>query len=259
MNIGGGGEQVVLEDGVSLLSESAESGWNGAIAQFDIARLAHDIVGVGDDKVGEATTIFLKSFGALCVRLMRHLCSKISELLVELFDLGLRLEMLEGAADGHVGEADGDGAEGGGVELRVSLHDIERTLWGEGVVMMMDAGYDLAFLGVRVGGDGKVWAFDGRLVGLGGWCAWERDGRWVDFGFDLGVSRVGGWVHKRDGGGTELSLSGDDLDAVAEDGGRHAVVVWKCWRRYDLRERMETLHFFRPLLSCSKGVNGFFR
>ena len=167
--------------------------------------------------------------------------------------------MLEGAADGRVGETDGDGAEGGGVELWVSLHDIERTLRGEGVVVMVDTGHDLAFFGVRVGGDGKVRAFDGRLGRLGGWCMWERDGRWVDFGFGLDVSRDGGWVHECDGGGTELCLGRDDLDTVAEDGGRHAVVVWKCWRRYDLRERMETLRFFRPLLSCSAGVNGFFR
>ena len=124
--------------------------------------------------------------------------------------------------------------------------------------MLADTVDDFAFFGVRVGGDGKVRAFNGCLDRLGGWCAWERDGRWVDFGFGLGVNRSGGQVHECDSRGTELCSGRDDLDAVAEDGGRHVVVVWKCWRRYDLRERMETLRFFRPLLSCSKGVNGFF-
>ena len=63
---------------------------------------------------------------------------EIGKLLVELFDLGLGLEVLEGAADGCVGEADGDGAESASVELRVSLHDIERALRREGVVVAMD-------------------------------------------------------------------------------------------------------------------------
>ena len=170
-DVGGGGEQVVLEDGISLLSEGAESEWNRAIAQLDVACLAHDVVGVGDDEVWETAVVLFKPLRALCVGLARHLCSKISELLAELFDLGFGLEMLEGAADGRVGETDGDGVEGGGIELWVPLHDIERTLRGEGIVMVMDAGYDLALFGVRVGGDGKVRTFDGRLGRLGGWCA----------------------------------------------------------------------------------------
>ena len=67
--IRGGGEQVVLEDGISRLPEGAESKWNRAVAQFDVARLAHDVVGVGDDKVWETAVVLLKPLGALCVRL----------------------------------------------------------------------------------------------------------------------------------------------------------------------------------------------
>ena len=98
----------------------------------------------------------------------------------------------------------------------------------------MDAGYGFAFLGVRVGGDGEVWAFDGRADGFGGWCMWDRDGRWVDIGFGLGVGEVGrngGRIHERNGGGPELRLGRDDFDAVAEDGGvggGHVVMLWKC-------------------------------
>ena len=33
--------------------------------------------------------------------------------------------MLEGAADGRVGETDGDGAEGAGFELGVPLYDVK--------------------------------------------------------------------------------------------------------------------------------------
>ena len=68
-NVRGGGEQVVLEDGISLLSEGAESERDRAVAQFDVARLAHDVVGVGDDKVWETAVVLLKPLGALCVRL----------------------------------------------------------------------------------------------------------------------------------------------------------------------------------------------
>ena len=57
----------------------------------------------------------------------RHLLTEIGKLLAELFDLGLGLEMLEGAADGGVGKANGDGAEGTGVEFWVSLHDVKRA------------------------------------------------------------------------------------------------------------------------------------
>ena len=117
-----------MEDGVVFLAEGAECEGDGAVAQFDIARLAHDVVGVGDDEVGESAMILFKPFGALCVGLSRHLCAKISELLAELFDLGFGFEVLESAADSRVGEADGDGAESTCVELWVSLHDIEGAL-----------------------------------------------------------------------------------------------------------------------------------
>ena len=136
--------------------------------------------------------------------------------------------------NGRVGETNGDGAEGTGVELWMSLHDIEGALRGERVVMIADAGYNLTFFGVRIGGDSEVWAINGRMDGFGGRCAWGMDG----VGLNLGVgeaSRDGGWIHKRNGGGTELCLGRDDLDAVAEDGGvgfnggRHVVLVWKYW------------------------------
>ena len=127
-DVGGGGVQVVMEDGVVVLAEGAECERNGAIAQLDIARLAHDVVGVGDDEVGESAVVLFKSLGALCVGLARHLCAEVSELLAELLDLGFGLEMLEGAADSCVGEADGDGAESARVELWVSLHDVEGAL-----------------------------------------------------------------------------------------------------------------------------------
>ena len=75
-----------------------------------------------------SAVILLESLGALCVGLTRHLRTKVSKLLAELFDLGFGLEVLEGAADSRVGEADGDGAESARVELWVSLHDVEGTL-----------------------------------------------------------------------------------------------------------------------------------
>ena len=118
-----------MEDGVAFLTEGTECKGDGAVTQFDIARLAHDVVGVGDDEIGESTMVLFKSLGALCVGLTRHLRAKISELLAELLDLGFGLEVLECAADSRVGEADGDGAESARVELWVSLHDVEGTLW----------------------------------------------------------------------------------------------------------------------------------
>ena len=36
MDVGGGGEQIVLENGVVFLPESAEGEGNWAIAQFDV-------------------------------------------------------------------------------------------------------------------------------------------------------------------------------------------------------------------------------
>ena len=127
-NVRGGGVQVVLKDGVAFLAESAKCKGDGAVAQFDVARLTHNIVGIGDDEVGKSAVILLESFGALCVGLTRHLRTEVSKLLAELLDLGFGLKMLEGTADSRIGEADGDGAEGACVELRVSLHDIEGAL-----------------------------------------------------------------------------------------------------------------------------------
>ena len=126
--------------------------------------------------------------------------------------------MLEGTADGRVGEADGDGAEGAGVELGVPLHDIEGALWGKGIVLVVDTGHDFAFFDVGVRGDGEAWAFNGSVGGLGSWCTREWDGRWVDQG---------------DGGSRELGsdrvLSDGGLDVVERgvglDGGRHVGLV----------------------------------
>ena len=68
-DVGGGGIQIVLEDGIVFLAEGAECERDRAVAQFDVARLAHDIVGVGDDKVGESAVVLFEPFGALCVGL----------------------------------------------------------------------------------------------------------------------------------------------------------------------------------------------
>ena len=68
-DIGGGSVQIVSEDGVALLTEGAECEGDGAVAQFDVARLAHDIVGVGNDEIGESAVVLLESFRALRVGL----------------------------------------------------------------------------------------------------------------------------------------------------------------------------------------------
>ena len=183
-DIGGGGIQIVVEDGVVLLTEGAECKGDGTVAQLDIARLAHDIVGIGDDEVGESAVIFFKPFGALCVGLTRHLRTKVGELLAELFDLGLGLEMLEGTADSRIGEADGDGAESARIEFRMSLHDVEGALGREGVVVSMDTIDDFALFRLGVWGDGESWACGGMSV-FNGWC--ER-GSGVN-GFGVGMSR----------------------------------------------------------------------
>ena len=125
--------------------------------------------------------------------------------------------------------------------------------------MPMDAVNDFAFFGLRVRGEGEAWA-RGSVSDFGSRRA--RGGSDDRFGMSR-VGKGGGWIHERDGGGTKLCLGRDDLDGVAEDvdgcGGRgHIVVVWRCCRRWDLRERMETLRFFCPLLSCSEGASGFF-
>ena len=56
-----------------------------------------------------------------------------------------------------------------------------------------------------------MWAFDGGVDGLGSRCAWSGDN---------------GGIDESDSRGSELGLSGDDLDGVAEDGaGRHVSMV----------------------------------
>ena len=117
-----------MENRIVFLAQGAERERDRAVAQLDVARLAHDVVGIGDDEVGESTVVFLKPFGTLGVGLARHFCAKIGKLLAKLFDLGFRLEVLEGTADGRVGEPDGDGAESARVKFWVPLHDIEGAL-----------------------------------------------------------------------------------------------------------------------------------
>ena len=56
-----------MEDGVAFLAEHAEGKGDGTVAQLNVACLTHDIVSVGDDEVGEASMILLKSFRALRV------------------------------------------------------------------------------------------------------------------------------------------------------------------------------------------------
>ena len=127
-DVGRGSVQVITEDGVAFLAEGAECERDRAIAQFDVARLAHNVVGVGDDEVGESAVIFFKALRALSVGLARHFCAEVSKLLAELFNLLLGLEVLECAADGRIGETDGDGAESARVELWMSLHNVEGAL-----------------------------------------------------------------------------------------------------------------------------------
>ena len=171
--------------------------------------MTHDAIGVRDDKVGEPAVIFLKSFGALRVGLTRHLRSEVSELLAKLLDFTLGFEVLERTTDGRIGETNGDGPEGACVELWVSLHDIEGALWGKGIIVLVDTVDNFALFCVRVGGNGEARAC-GSMDGFRGRRA--RKGGSGDVGLGLGVSEVdrsGGWVHKCDGGGTELGLGGD--------------------------------------------------
>ena len=211
-----------MEDGVAFLAQGAECERDRAIAQLDVARLAHNVVGVGDDEVGESAVVFFESLGALGVGLTGHFCAEVGELLAELLDLRLGLEVLEGTTDGRIGKADGDGTEGAGVQLGMSLHNIERALWREGMAVAADAGYDFTFLGIRVRCDGELWAFDGGLDRFGSWCAREWNGRGVD---------------ESDGRGGKFRLyrvCGDGgLDvvegSVGLSGGGHVGVVWKCW------------------------------
>jgi hypothetical protein len=137
------------------------------------------------------------------------------------------------AANGRIGQTDGDSAEGAGIQLRVPLHDVERTLGGERVVVLVDTVDDFALFCLGVWGDGEAWACGG-MIGFRSCCAGRRDSDGIGFRLGVGgIGRSGGWVHERDGGGTEFRLSGDDFDVAAEDGGvgGHVVVVWKCWWR----------------------------
>ena len=184
---------------------------------MDIAHLAHDVVGIGDDKVGESAVVFFEAFGALSVGLTGHLRTEISKLLAELLDFGLGFEVLKGTANSRVGEADGDGVEGAGVEFRVPLHDVKGTLRREGVIVVMDAGHDFAFFGVGVGGDGEMGAFDRSVNRFGSWCTREWDDRWVGEGVGGGCELVG-WIDEGNGGGRKLGS-----DGVRGNGGLNVV------------------------------------
>ena len=107
------------------MAQSAKRKGDWTVAQLDIMRLAHDSFGVRDGEVREAAMIFFEAVRALCIGLTRHLSAEISKLLVELLDLVFGLKMLEGAADGCIGESHGDGAESAGIKFRMSLKDVE--------------------------------------------------------------------------------------------------------------------------------------
>ena len=165
---------------------------------------------------------------------------------MELFNLTLGLEVLEGVANGRVSKSHGDGVQGPRVELGVSLEDVKGALRGKGVAVVADAGNDFTLFRLGVGGDGKRWAVgwvcDGGDDELGGRCARGRFNGTLDEG-DL---RVGN-LDVVDGG-------------MGFDGRGHVGAVigsYCCWK--DLREWIETLCFFRPLLSCSMPDNGFFQ
>ena len=121
--------------------------------------------------------------------------------------------MLEGVANGCVGEADGDGAEGASIELRVSLHDIEGALRRKGVVMMVNAGDDFALFGLGICNEGERqvvgWSFDRGDNGFGSGCARGGSGDGV---FNKGDLQVG-------------NLEVVDGSIGFELGGRHVVVV----------------------------------
>ena len=203
------------------MTQGTECKGDWAVAQFDIARLAHDAIRIGDGKVGEAAVVFFKPFRALHVGLARHFSVEVSKLLVELLDLCLHFKVLEGAANGRVGETDGDGSKGARVELWVSLHNVERALRGEGIIVMVDAGNDLALFCIRIGGDGEMQAFDGSMDGFRGWCAREWDGRWIDEGDGGGGEFWSNWL--RSNSGLDIVEGG-----VGFNRGRHVVLVWKC-------------------------------
>ena len=137
--------------------------------------------------------------------------------------------MLESVADGCVGKANGDGAECVGVQVSAGLEDVDGGLRREGIALLDNLVSDLTFFNVG-----------GGLVELG----------------DDGEERLVVWVFDESGGGSgEFSIA----DSVG-DGGRHVDEGegWSYSCRKALRERIETLHFLWPLLSCSEGNNGFF-
>ena len=79
--------------------------------------------------------------------------------------------------------------------------------------MSVDTINDLALLRLGVWGDGEPWVCGGVSV-FGVW----RKRRSGTSRFGVGrIGRSGGWIHERDGGGTELCLGRDDFDAAAED------------------------------------------
>ena len=90
--------------------------------------------------------------------------------------------------------------------------------------MAVDAGDDLAFLRVGIGGDGEVWALEGGVDWFRGRCAGKWNGRWVDESDSGGGEFWSDWI--RGNGGLDVVEGG-----VCFSGGRHVVVVWKCWWR----------------------------
>ena len=69
LDIGGGGEQLIPEDGVAFLAKGTEGEGDGAIAQFDVTCLAHDAISIGDGEVGESAVALFEPCGALCIGL----------------------------------------------------------------------------------------------------------------------------------------------------------------------------------------------
>ena len=134
---------------------------------------------------------------------------EVGELLAKLCDLALHLEMLEGVANGHVGQADGDGAEGVGVEVCASLKDSDGGLGGERVTLLNNLASDLALFNFKVCGNGEGWSvvrsFDGRGVGL--------RGRHVRGRFEGVFDKGGGRGREFVGEGT----GGDGRHSVAEE------------------------------------------
>ena len=86
---------------------------------------------------------------------------------MELGDLALGLEVLEGTTDG-------DGAEGVGVEVGVGLEDVDRRLRGEQIALLDDLASDLTWFGVVVCGDGERWSIGRSFDGGRGLWGWSR-------------------------------------------------------------------------------------